>query len=897
MYPVMTAFIQTFAHFGTGIGIYFLQLPVLSIISLLGGMIMIMAIYAFNNDNYGVGNDSNRLVSISATCEAPRMVVAVHGCPNGAATCEVEYRPNCELPFFAVIADMGLSVFVCLALFASKLLEGEMIEELDEAIQTAQDYSVEVTDPNADADDPDEWRAYFEQFGPVQYISITRKNNVLMDNILIRHKMGRDYKQLLHEAQFPELFGSCCSSEQRHNRKIRALESEIKAQDELLIDMYDSVYDVCRVYVTFNTEEAQRACKSALEVANIDAILDRGEIKQEFKFRGANVLNIAEPVEPGGVLWHNMEIPNLTRNINTVFTYLLIIVMLGGLWFLVIYVSKISSLLLAAIIGAIDAGLPTIFTLLADMAYPHCEGARQSSIQIKLFVARILLSTIFPFAQQSWKKVLSEDYIRQIIQVQLFSCFLSPFINLLDLYGITMRNIIAPFISITQEELNSRWLGTYWILAERYTAISKILFISLFYALLYPAGLLISTAAFLFTFCVDRFLLLRRWQPVPMLGPQIAVRVRHQALLAVCVHMWATTRFIYSWPMDSAYVHNDGTVEDVDKFPSYYIINMHPQDWHIDSQKALLMPYIFIFYGVTILTAYVWILDPLYEWFHSMFFKIHVDVGDSQGINFNTLEKIPVYVPIFEAPNQQQYLCSAMKKVQYAHKPQLIKSGADENLDLSVYVPVDLKHSVLSIVKYYGDKPLEKVPMDDLRKTSKDLQADRAAIAGQTPRDDSGVGAEGDLEAGGIRAADGTGGLDTKDVSKRVVKNRSYSALNKKRYGISAVSIHPHDGSPVKLQAGVSTRDAQLLPGSYEPHLRPNQIIDTSLWSQPALPGSPQKITPQGYRISNRVVLKPLMHTANAHAAGGGSHHHHGRLTLHASNFNEERKDTLQMEV
>ena len=48
-------------------------------------------------------------------------------------------------------------------------LQGEAIRQLDEASQTAQDYSIMVMDPDPDATDPDEWREFFNRFGHVTY--------------------------------------------------------------------------------------------------------------------------------------------------------------------------------------------------------------------------------------------------------------------------------------------------------------------------------------------------------------------------------------------------------------------------------------------------------------------------------------------------------------------------------------------------------------------------------------------------------------------------------------------------------------------------------------------------------------------------------------------------------
>jgi hypothetical protein len=79
------------------------------------------------------------------------------GCDNNEATCIAQYKPNCELPYSAALADLVMSLFFMSAIYFSRFGEKAVQQTLDEAVQTAQDYSVEVADPDADADHPDEW--------------------------------------------------------------------------------------------------------------------------------------------------------------------------------------------------------------------------------------------------------------------------------------------------------------------------------------------------------------------------------------------------------------------------------------------------------------------------------------------------------------------------------------------------------------------------------------------------------------------------------------------------------------------------------------------------------------------------------------------------------------------
>lgn len=102
----------------------------------------------------------------------------------------------------------------------------------------------------------------------------------------------------------------------------------------------------------------------------------------------------------------------------------------------------------------------------------------------------------------------------------------SPLVS--STFALPLQSLIPPD---TQAEMNRYWEGTSFTLADRYTEISKILFISLFYSFLVPIGLFVSTLACLVLFAVDRYLLFRKTKPPPMLDATMASSVPFSDLL------------------------------------------------------------------------------------------------------------------------------------------------------------------------------------------------------------------------------------------------------------------------------------------------------------------------------------------------------------------------------
>jgi hypothetical protein len=173
-------------------------------------------------------------------------------------------------------------------------------------------------------------------------------------------------------------------------------------------------------------------------------------------------------------------------------------------------------------------------------------------------------------------------------------------VNSLDLSGLFNRHILAPLFAKSQPEYNEYFGGTSWSLAERYTQVGKIIFISILYTILTPTALYISCGGFITLFLVDNFLLFRRWSPMPPLDPSMGQRVRQFGLLAISFHMYITSRLVYSWPMDQ--VSFDATLGlyiAVDKRPPTGIMSLEAKSWHSESQATALDMYrwatIFIF--------------------------------------------------------------------------------------------------------------------------------------------------------------------------------------------------------------------------------------------------------------------------------------------------------------
>lgn len=641
---------------------------------------MIVAAVDYQSSSFG----STDKVPFCAVCSTVNVTATV-GCGSGETSCVVQYRPNCDLPISAALADLAMCAIFVATVFLSKYAEKKIEDDLDESIQTATDYSVVVMDPDPDADDPDEWYRYFSEYGTVRYITIFRRNSPLTNLILQKHKISR---KLVESGQHSsKLFGKRKEIERRYNEISRRLEEATGA---------DKDYPVCRVYVTFESEEDQAHCLSALKMPDLYSRFDigHGVIDPQHFFRGQNVLSVTEPPEPDNILWYNVELTDGEKLRSRVLSNLLAGAVMVACWYIVQYTKQVSPLLLAVVIGIIDSSLPTIFLYLTNMGVPQSEGSRQYSIQMRLFLARFLISVIIPYFQTDWDQFLTKTELQQIISVQFFACFTAPLLALTDYYGLFQRHVLSFFFADTQDELNLQWQGSDWSLAEKYTGIAKVLSVSLFYAIFSPLSILLATVAFAVIFLIDNFLLLRRWKSTAMLDAKIATRLRQQAMLVIFAHMYATLRFIYAWPMDGSHVDQDGAVHRVDKQPPYAFWALTAQSWHSSSQTAVFYKYKVAVFVVGCITFYMFAIEPATRWFCRCFCFRLKSTELSANLGFSELENVEIYYPLVYSGDDLTFLCAYTKNLLSQHRPVTVtalQQGNNQSANLQDLLKEELR--------------------------------------------------------------------------------------------------------------------------------------------------------------------------------------------------------------
>lgn len=140
-------------------------------------------------------------------------------------------------------------------------------------------------------------------------------------------------------------------------------------------------------------------------------------------------------------------------------------------------------------------------------------------------------------------------------------------------------------------------------LGERYTSMSKTLFVALFYAALYPPGMFIAAFTYLFTFWIDKLCLLRVWRAPPLYDAQVAKKSRGYLMLSVLAHLLVTANWYAGWPFDEV-AKDNGDFKFVNKNAyedSYWNFFWPRPEWWMDEDQRRLVN----MYGLAALIVFV----------------------------------------------------------------------------------------------------------------------------------------------------------------------------------------------------------------------------------------------------------------------------------------------------
>ena len=546
--PISTPLSQM-GDFGLGIGLYFSTLRAMTVLMLLAGIISIPNLIYFSGPDYSQSQPGViSLLKGSAICtnqvwvpcpdcnvndfegsEDRLAVLNATGANGNTVSLMFALRNDCDgATLQQGLVNYGTLLFFLLGIVVVNAYQRYREIKYDEDEQTAQDYSIVITNPPPDATNPEEWRAFFrEKFDDVHVTACTIAvdNDFLVRSLLERRECMQKIELLLEPGtSLDELNLARIAAQIERERSLfdKLLAMVVPGIPELLgrvtilasrvQGLAQQDYPAKNVFITFETEAAQREVLSALSVGLIAAYFNTTKVmaqSPQYLFRGELLLNVHEPEEPSTVRWQdlNAKLPEKLKSLcTTTLSTMGAIVIIA----LLIYTLHALNATWAALAIAVVNVIFPIFAKLLTQAESHAsESSKQTSLYFKISVFRwvntaIIITIITPFTETIDNK---DGLIRSIGAIFFADIVTTNAIQLLDPVGHFQRHFLAPRAA-TQDLMNLKMQGLEFDLAERYTNMTKILFLTLWYCSIFPGTFFMCSFALFVNFFMDRFSLM-----------------------------------------------------------------------------------------------------------------------------------------------------------------------------------------------------------------------------------------------------------------------------------------------------------------------------------------------------------------------------------------------------
>ena len=245
------------------------------------------------------------------------------------------------------------------------------------------------------------------------------------------------------------------------------------------------------------------------------------------------------------------------RLIKMFLTFLMTSIIILGIGIAIAYARTFGPAYSSIAIEAFSFATPTIVKVVNAFELHRDESSASASKYLKITIFRwvtsaIVIAFITPFTDTLQEGSYLIDSIFTLLLVDLIS---TPIFQLFNIVGNFRRHILAPR-KAKQKEMNLCFKnsGFDYDIGERYTNVTRILFLTLFYSTIFPAGYFFAFAIFSSVYWLDKFSLLRTWHQGPMVGT--AVPKMSNVFFLLCIMSYAVmVSYTYShFPFDNACV-------------------------------------------------------------------------------------------------------------------------------------------------------------------------------------------------------------------------------------------------------------------------------------------------------------------------------------------------------
>jgi hypothetical protein len=196
---------------------------------------------------------------------------------------------------------------------------------------------------------------------------------------------------------------------------------------------------------------------------------------------------------------------------------------------------------------------PQLVRLISRYESHHNLGSYTGSVYLKVTAIRWANTAIVLWLLSPFTDVLrnGEYLLNNIRNIFIAEIVQRPILQLSDVMGHLKRHCFAPR-ALDQRRMNYQFMPPNYDIGERYTEITKVLFLTFFYGTLMPASFFYASAIFIMYYWMDKFCILRTWKQSPRVNAQISVVSMYVFLLTLVAYAVMAAYSIAQFPFDNA---------------------------------------------------------------------------------------------------------------------------------------------------------------------------------------------------------------------------------------------------------------------------------------------------------------------------------------------------------
>ena len=251
------------------------------------------------------------------------------------------------------------------------------------------------------------------------------------------------------------------------------------------------------------------------------------------------------------------------RTFQKLVTFILAGVLVAGGAFVIIRASQAHAGAVAVTIVAINQITPRLVRLITRFESHRTESSYASSVYLKVTAIRWVNTAVVLWFIRPFSSVLQDgDHLLGAVTALFFAEIVQrPILQLVDIWGQFKRHYLAPR-AVDQRRMNmSFYAGTYAI-GERYTEITKVLFLTFFYGTLMPATFFYASAILIVYYWMDKYCILRTWRQAPRINAEISIVSMYVFLITVMAYAVMASYSIAQFPFDNACMDDVGNNQE-----------------------------------------------------------------------------------------------------------------------------------------------------------------------------------------------------------------------------------------------------------------------------------------------------------------------------------------------